>query len=255
VKNKELKKLAAKYLEDIQVNVSNASSGDEEVIHRLRVGFKKLRALIRLARLEKDADGPSIPRGLKKFYKLAGQLRSLQLYYKHIVGFYKDHTYPENIAKQTAHAHDELMGYIAVYDFPADRDELLSNLPEKLSKDSLKKFINKKAKALGKLPREEIKDAELHTFRKLLKDITYNLEGTSDRTKEFFPIAERKNIRELKKLSDILNNYQDTVVNLSIMDDTVTSNLSERDRTILSGIKKEWEQRKADIRKELLPLR
>ena len=49
----------------------------EEIIHELRVEFKKTRALLRLA--DGDNNKLKVPKVLKEFYTAAGRVRELQL--------------------------------------------------------------------------------------------------------------------------------------------------------------------------------
>lgn len=254
VKKKDLKDIVQQLLEDIQLNITDAHGGEEEVIHQLRVGYKKLRAIIRLAKLEDGSEKLKLSKNFKELYRLAGELRTLQLYQHHIKNFYNNGAYLENVSSQINTAHQHLRDFLVNFNFRKVRNNIEKHLPDSLSKSSLKKFIDKKVNDIRQLPKEGVKDEQLHDLRKLLKDITYSLGETDADPKKFFPVAGKKNIKQLKKLSNTLNNFQDTVTNLFILDTIDTAHLSKKDRSILTGLRKEWEQRKDDIKKELLPL-
>lgn len=254
VKKKEFRKIVSGLLDRIQINISNADTADEEVIHQLRVGYKKLRAILRLAKLEEGGEKLKLSKNFKELYRLAGELRTYQLYYHHLENFYKDGVYLENVSAQIIKANEDLQAFIKKFDIPKERKKIKKYLPDGLSKHSLKKFISKKVKEIHQLPKEEVHDEQLHDLRKLLKDITYSIQETNTKEQQFFPLAGKKDLRGLKKLSDTLNNFQDTTTDLFLLDTIDTANVSKKDKAILTGLRKEWEQRKEDIKKELLPL-
>ena len=85
MKKKELKRIIAGRLANIKEILLRILIATGEDVHKLRTNYKKLRSLIRLARRGPAAGKDMrLSADLKQLYHCAGDLRSLQLHYKHL---------------------------------------------------------------------------------------------------------------------------------------------------------------------------
>ncbi len=103
MKSQKIRKTLKKHMRHMEQCASLwLYTDDGEAIHQLRVEYKKMRALIRLERLGTPAGRKiTIPRNLKKLYKNAGEVRSLQIYYRSVVLFFENaHGYRADILQQ-----------------------------------------------------------------------------------------------------------------------------------------------------------
>ncbi|WEK21047.1 MAG: CHAD domain-containing protein [Candidatus Pedobacter colombiensis] len=227
------------------------AGGDKEAIHQLRIGFKKLRAFLRLAGLKSSAEKrPMIPSELKQIYRYTGKVRDLQLYYHNIFPFYhKADSYPHQVLHQIAVAKGTLLTVLKDFRFYKATKRMKKKAPDGVSKRILDKFIQKKTVAIGKLTGGNIQNGRLHVLKKYLKDVSYTLKVFHTRARKYFPIAGKVNRHELDELSNILNEYLDCVVGLTLLNEALSGDLSADDADILKKIKKEWIIKKARTRR------
>lgn len=247
MKERRVKQLIKKRIQHIQKYAAQAAStNDEEAIHQIRVGYKKLRAFIRLARLEPSAKKQlQIPSRLKEMYKHAGEVRNLQIYYRHIISFYKKtDIYPTSVLEQIEQARCTLFKVIKQFHFHKAIKHIEEQLPGQLTKKILEKFIRKKSEAINELLKTNMSDDNLHSVRKSLKDILYNLKPFHSDIQKYLPIAGKNDFQQLNDLSNTLNKHQEYVVDLSLVNTALSGDLSIHDKSILEHIKKRWEHRK-----------
>jgi len=231
------------------------SCDDMEAIHQLRVGFKKLRAFLRLATLEPSAEKQQVPSKLKKIYKYAGAVRDLQIYYHNVVPFYhKADNYPQQVLQQIAVAKYILVKALKSFPFRRTTKQLKRKAPDRVSKKTIDRFIQKKSKAIDRSIGTNIRDARLHVLKKYLKDVFYSLKAFQAPVQSYFPIAGKGNMSELSKLSDVLNEYLDWIVGLSFLNTALSGKLSLHDKVILQGIKKNWTSKKGQVRRRAMTM-
>ncbi len=251
MKRKELKRIVAGRLANIQDILSRILIASGEDIHKLRTNYKKLRSLLRLAR--RGAGGGKdlrLSAGLKQLYHSAGELRSLQLHYKHLAPFVGHNHYLEDVTERVQRAKLTLLQQSQYFDANAELKRLKSQLPEKISPKTLRKFIGKKEAAINR--DAQINDENLHTDRKLLKDITYAVEETNAKPAKYFPLAGKKDLGELKELSDKLNAHQDLAADLSLLHSSYITHLPLADKTKLAEVEHNWLEKKRAVREEVL---
>lgn len=250
MKKRKLQKLVKQKMDDVEYHAWQLfSTNDAEVIHRLRVGFKKLRALIRLAASAHGADKKLlVPEGLKNIYHAAGEVRNLQLYRQVILPFFKDtDSYPTIITGEIDHASAQLTRAIKDFKFHKARREILHRLPSKLPGKVLDRFVEGKTNTINELLRKDMPDEDMHSIRKALKDISYNLKALKADEEKYLPIANRKSLLELTALMDTLNEYQDHVVHLSLLD----SIAPEHSGAIATHIRRQWEEKKTLVKERI----
>jgi len=247
MRTKKIKRLLQKKMRYIEKYASLSIAGDdEETIHQLRVGFKKLRAFIRLAKLGATATKQlHIPFQLKKLYKQAGALRNLQVYYHRIGSFYKNAAIdPAKILTQIEQAKYPLFKTINHFHFHKTVKGMEGALPKRLNSKILRKFIRNNSKAIDKLWGTAMSDDDLHSLRKHLKDITYNVQSFHSNIQKYLPIMGKTNKEELNKLMDILGEYHDWVACLFLLDAAGSGKAIE-------PIKKRWECKKCLLKRSM----
>lgn len=250
MKKRKLQRLVKQKMNDIERHTMQLfSSNDAEVIHRLRVGFKKLRALIRLAASAHGADKKlQVPEGLKNIYHAAGEVRNLQLYRQAILPFFKDtDSYPTIVTGEIDHASAQLTRAIKDFKFHKARREILHRLPSKLPGKVLDRFIKDKTEVINELLKKDMPDEDMHSIRKALKDISYNIKALKADEEKYLPIANRKSLAALTALMDTFNEYQDHVVHLSLLDSVAP----EHNSAIVAHIRGQWEEKKILVKERI----
>ena len=162
---------------------------DPEDIHAFRVEVKKLRALLTLLAAEDPQDASltrsgrvRLPRRLRRFYKMTGEIRNLQLQQQRVQEYWKmrDDALPRTYCLLLEM---ELAGKITVAgDFAAKKlsiktiqRQILDRTPDHIRKRSARKFLRSKAFSLEELKKtpQPWEDDLFHSIRKLLKDLLY----------------------------------------------------------------------------------
>lgn len=250
MKKRKLQRMLKQRMDDIERHAMQLfSTNDAEVIHQLRVGFKKFRALIRLIAAAPGADKKlEVPEGLKDIYRAAGEVRNLQLYRQAILPFFKDtDNYPNIVTGEIDHARSQLSHAVKNFKFHKARREILCRLPSKLPGKALDKFIEDKTKTIDQLLKKDMQDENLHSIRKALKDISYNIKALKADEEKYLPIASKKSLSALTALMDTLNEYQDHVVHLSLLDSVAPTYSG----AIAAHIRQQWEEKKALVKKNI----
>lgn len=168
---KSLQKILSAHTKKLQKDIALMCAGaDEEVIHEFRVGFKKLRALLRLTGKLK------MPLSVKELYNYAGKVRELQLLQKQLLLLHATTDLPayysllENRLKQAI----VLLNEKAIKQNKNDLILLSDNCPSEITGKAVNFFITKKITALTKILKQPSKtDEQIHSARKLVKDLLY----------------------------------------------------------------------------------
>jgi CHAD domain-containing protein len=252
MKRKKIKRYLKKrvrYIEKYALVISFCS--DPEAIHQLRVGYKKLRAFLRVAKLEASAKKDlAIPSKLREIYKCAGRVRDLQIYYHKIFPFYnKADSYPHLVLHQIAGAKYMLLNALKYFHFGKALKKLEKRVPDRLSGKTLDEFIQKKSKAIDRSIGITIRDARLHALKKYLKDVSFSLKAFHASFRNYKPIAGAMSKGELSKLSGVLNEYLDWVIGLALLNTALAGKLSVHDKTTLHRIRRSWINKKGAVRR------
>jgi CHAD domain-containing protein len=163
----------------------------------------------------------------------------LQIYYDHIIPFYnKKDGYPHQVLRQIAIAKCILLIALKYFHFRRVIKQMRQRAPNRISKKRLERFIQKKSQAIDTLIATDTQNARLHVLKKQLKDVLYSLKIFHPPVQNHFPIAGKMSLYELNKLSDILNDYLDWVVGITLLNAALLTRLSVHDKDILKGIRK-----------------
>lgn len=228
---------------------------DPEEIHLFRVEMKKLRAFIRLNNLILTLNRQKIPKEIKSFYNITGNIRNLQLHHKRVLNLCEDlllnkpSQYLEQLAdeeKQMRLKAKELATRISFNDF---EKKLRKQAAEKISKTVYKIFVAKNNVRLAELiALPFFYDEALHEIRKILKDISYNWSHIEQVATVDLP-AQWTDLSTIEKITEELGNFHDLCVALYLLtpqfvDETITQNEKE----ILNVLKDQLQLRKTQLK-------
>jgi CHAD domain-containing protein len=219
-----------------------------EEIHEFRVGVKKLKAL--LLRLEKGLSHDAefkFTRRFKKIYRILGKIRNLQLQQKRIAdmvtetGAPRPFTYEQLLDSACREKIKKAKKIINGRKFfREDEKNIFTHLKEDYTNTNGWIPLRPKTASLLKLCSSKKPDkAELHGFRKSLKNYLYSLagKGSLHNNGRSTSIA-YKSIAKL--LGDWLGEYRDISTGLDFLQLTHIKNLPAEEQILLRDIKKKW---------------
>jgi len=231
---------------------SIAATGDKDAIHILRVHFKKLRAVIRLSKLEyKKRQRPHIPGALKELYRQAGKVRDRQLHFDRIKSYYeqdpdKPIAYLDHLSREISAGQDKLHKAIDTFPFDEVRSELTGHLPRRLHKSTFRAFFRRQKERYEELAPQAYTDDEIHSVRKCIKDILYNDELKHPPVKG----PGHKEKKEFKYIEDTVGEYNNLRMDLSLLHDHLGP--SEPGSSKLRLLEKVWRQKKRLLKRKTL---
>jgi CHAD domain-containing protein len=212
MKERDIRNLLEKKMSEIGRTSCHIGDGfDEEVIHKFRVTVKALRAFLRLYWLYSTSDKPGISSEFLKLYHLAGAIREAQLELKQgplsayfpagyrsrveveLAGF--KHSWSEHYDKQVVKTQDDLLQQYPYFDLPVFA--LSDFVDQRL--DLIRLLINMGA----------ITDTELHTVRKHLKDIIYNMKLAQKKWEPAYKLCAGKPLAMFGVLATEIGDYND----------------------------------------------
>lgn len=159
------------------------SSFATEDIHRYRVEIKKLKAFLHLCATGNGEHGKSghlkLPRTIKQFYRLIGEIRNLELQLQRVNDFFPDeHCRPSDYLKQLEQRIEQLRSEVAQLASPSllltgDEKVIKRAICQKFNKRTVKVYMQDILKSIRRLKRER-SDEQLHAMRKVFKDLGFN---------------------------------------------------------------------------------
>lgn len=190
---------------------------EKEAIHNFRVEVKRLRSFLRLLSIHQKEEY-KLPKRFKKLYDILGIIREMQLEQKKLQELnaelptyfrYIDDTITRQ--KQLWKKHYKHKALTALKE---KLDEL--NLTTLRPKD-LFQFIEQRINELRKINEGEPGNEQIHTYRKQIKDILYNIKLAEKDWKKGLEAIGTLSATELDKLSDVIGNYNDERIMLDYL--------------------------------------
>jgi CHAD domain-containing protein len=234
---------------------------DIEDIHDLRVEYKKLRALIRLLKEEEDTEKLKVPGKLKSLYEAGGPVRDLQLFLPLLAPHFEQQPtrqYLYKLDQKLEEAKNNLEYAIGRTSYEKAGESILSNLPKSLRTETVKKFVQNKITAVqgGLLAIRH--DEDLHTIRKQLKDLVYNIKTYRNDFKMSFPVNLGNTEEDLNHAVTLLGNYNDLCFALTFLQTHKEPSLPENETRLLEQLENEWliekETRQTEVIQKLTDL-
>jgi CHAD domain-containing protein len=223
-----------------------------EDIHSFRVEVKKTRALLRLIQNVQNLRTMHFPKQIKNFYKLLGTIRTLQLQQLKIrEAIKKTKSVIPEAYLYILHTETDMQIEKANKFLPNknlfNEKQLTIELPGKISTVALNNYLSfQKNKLLHLISQENLSDKQIHQTRKVLKDIFYVYPYIMNKKKNAdHPFFERKSIKEI---TDILGNFHDTCVALSLLSPEYLNKIpSQQERDLLPVIHERLQKERKKI--------
>jgi hypothetical protein len=217
-----------------------------EEIRDFRTEVKRLKVFLHLINMESE-DGLSyrISKRMKTIYGYFGIIQNFQLQLKTINEYVKksDANIPDcyvNILEKELEywkklSHDFIR---EDYEFIDDKQEMLGSLPNKLTKKSIKRFIDYTLYELNSISDGFDDEEVLNNVRKFLEDIYYNYPIISNFIDQHeTPLFNEKSIEECLNL---FGDFHDKCVSLALLKTFNLDTLNEREKELLKEMENEW---------------
>lgn len=254
---KKIKKAIEYHFKKMQ-SIAKKISADYAVedIHSFRIEVKKIKAFFHLIQKVQNLDTAHFPKQIKNFYKLLGTIRILQLQQLKISEAIKKtkSVVPEaylHILRTETDKQIEKANKLLLNKNLFKEKKLTGKLPAKISKAALNNYLSfQKNKLLRLISEENISDKQIHQIRKILKDIFYVHPYVMNKKKSAAdPFFDRKNIKEI---TDILGNFHDACVALSLLSPEYLSKISsQQERDSLPAIHDKLQKERKEIRAKI----
>ena len=238
-----------KYIRQVEKNFN------EETIHLFRVEVKKIRAFLRMLRLDATRPGElKFPHKFKKMYSLTGKIRDRQLYLKYLKENKLQHeiTAAENEIEDLKKKKDE---FLSKKELEEIEERFIENAPEKIDNELIKKFFLQKLDAIREIIAEQnYKDDRLHNIRKCLKDLIYIIRVFRNDLKipSLFLFWNKTELKNAEDLAHTLGLFNDACVALSFVkiSDIKKENKDKQEKLLI--IRRKWLSEKRRLKKEVL---
>lgn len=237
---KQLAKVVNNYGRTIQ-QLCREIPGDfkADMIHDLRVAYKKLRAFIRLLQI---ADRKlQIPDDLKLIYRSCGTVRDLQLVLEKLEP--QAAVFPKFI--KSLH-HDLFLAkelLVLNIEDVSVRDcikELRAELPSRIDEDTVQQFVQQKIASIRMLLLALEQEDELHGIRKALKDLIYVKKMVEEELPVNYPFNEWRSDDKLPGLTTLLGDLNDKYIALSYFGEDRIQHMPEEEQLPLKQLQKLW---------------
>jgi len=268
MKKNEIKEVITSHFKKIDKLFHEIIIGFEiEDIHKFRTQIKKLRAFLHLLNMEvEEVLKIKITKKMKTFYGYIGIIRNLQLHLKNINSYFENSTdkipkaYTATIEKEIEYWKENTKEVIDFHNnFYNDEEKITSELPDKLRKQSIKKFIQYMVYELhNKLIRLN-DDETLHSIRKLLKDILYNWTYVQPYIAPLSPGLSQE--EEIGSFIEMLGVFCDKYIGLTLIQKYNNDSAEDEEKIVLEEIIHTWSTEKQELKEiicsklELLPIK
>lgn len=223
-------------------------------IQQFRIELKKLRAFLHLLDME-AGEGIQLKMtpNMKTFYGYTGIILNLDLSIQTINKHFELSTdkglrsYINKLEKEIKYWEKNTNAHVDMHrNFRMDEEKILANLPAKLKRRSVKKFveyINYELQVL--LMRFD--DEKLHSIRKLLEDILYNWKYLQPYA-GILPVG-LSHKEEIRSMLDALLNFKGKCVTNTLLDTYYNDSKSDEEKITLTNIMQFCKSQKDDLKK------
>lgn len=249
MKTDKIYKTISKNVKLINHYAKNHIPPEEEEIHEMRTTYKKLRAFLRFMHDVNNKNGKVIPKKLKKLYQSAGALRDLQLHIKDIendAAHHKLDGYANFLLLKANDAQNDLLNTINGFSGKRTIKKIQKNIPGKLSGTALQLYLCDKRNELNTFIRHNATDDNLHSARKIIKDILY-LEAIFGKKTGYSDAR----MKRYKHLSDLLGAHNDMAVDIAFTEQVISKDIPKNEKDILKTRLKKVEEKKAKLHKQV----
>nr|WP_242696267.1 CHAD domain-containing protein [Longitalea luteola] len=230
-------------------------SFDQEDIHDLRVDYKRLRAFLRLLQLEKDAGNLQVPSKLRSLYHHCGKVRDLQLFLVELHALPVAAELPVCISRwkqQLFTYKEETVRAIEEMRFKKMVNNLLKELPRQLRNETIIQFVHQKVAAIHIILLAAEQEDDLHTMRKEIKDLIYNIRIFENDWGIPFPVSGWQSEKALSDMASRLGDFNDQCIAISLLQSGYSANCHEEEKLALQELHNSWQQEKESRQQQLL---
>lgn len=260
MKAKEIKKVISERFKELHKSCDKVKKGfAAKDIHKFRTDVKKLRAFIRLITFSPDKPVRKLPKGLRKLYGIAGEIRDSQLQLERIRGTEQNNVelkeYVDLLNSIIRDNRKKLKKKLSGDLLAASEKKIISRLPENFDMKRIIDFAQDKINRMEVLTQTRNKeDDDVHSIRKNLKDLMYAVQMIDDSLKPSFPVifsgADNKN--KMEQLSDQLGIFTDMSAALSFTEPGYIKKVNAEEKKQLLLLRTQWLTRKQEIREAVL---
>ena len=235
---------------------------DVEGLHNLRVAYKKLSAFLLMLSLQKKGTvSIKISNIVKDCFKKAGIIRDILLQQQHLLKavkakeIKKPASYLNLLQKESDQLKEELLKIVATKAVAYNYKKTSALLPDKFSIKKFRNFLQQQWDIIDAIILcERLSDENIHSIRKNLKDIFFNL-TIYEKTKHGIlinSIWRGKDAAYYSTLLTELGNSHDIFTCISLIRIKLVKDLNKQNLEQLNKIKKVWQKQKATIKKTLI---
>jgi CHAD domain-containing protein len=228
--------------------------------HYFRVEVKKMRAFVRLVNLSQPTHQHEILRPIKKYYRLAGNIRNLQLHEQRMKSLTNDLLIkkPEQYLKDLREEKKILMEKTkrkTGFSFKDFEEKLLDDAPAELTEEAKNQFVKMNIARLTQLLMLPIYyDETLHDIRKVIKDLMYNYNYLEEQINLIIPLPLNV-LAFMESVTDDLGNFYDLSLGLFFLSSSRLNQTEEgKERRVLCELKNYLSLRKDNLKNELSDL-
>ncbi|MDF2193066.1 CHAD domain-containing protein [Paraflavitalea sp. CAU 1676] len=209
-----------------------------EMVHDLRLEYKKLRAFTRLLKESRKARDIGIPPEIKSVYHTAGRVRDFQLFIPLVMARQETegvrlNQYTSSLEQRLFTAKELLVKAIEKLKANKAIDQLTTSLPSYLDDKIVRRFIHRKIASVQVMLLALEKDRELHAIRKQLKDIILNIRIFDSDWGISFPVTAWRSEKRLHEVASMLGDFNDRCIALSFLSDSTLHALPEEEKAHL----------------------
>ncbi|KAA9041105.1 CHAD domain-containing protein [Ginsengibacter hankyongi] len=227
---------------------------DVDDILEFRVEIKKLRSFLHLVNMQfTNGYEFRITKKLKTFYGYAGIIRNLQLHLKNIRSFCDEVTvsipesYLTKIDREIQYWKVNAKSFMnSDNNFYNDEEIMLSELPDKITKSSIKKLLQYTFYELNVLVKHQDDDEVLHSIRKFLQDVAYNLPAI-----HYFSISVPEALGQEKNILSCIEQleiFRDKCIDLVLLKTYYDDSFTVDEKKFLQKIEHQWQKEKQELK-------
>jgi hypothetical protein len=229
---------------------------ETEHIRKFRTEIKKLKVFLHLLNME-SGNGFSfrITKRLKTIYGYLGIIQNFQQQLKKTNEYVKKSAsnipvcYVNMLEKELEYWKKLSKDFVdASYDFSNDEKEIITTLPDKLTKKSIQKFIHYTLYELQEIS-GHLSDDSLDNARKFMEDIYYNYALIKP-----FITPQQTSLFDEKVVGECLelfNNYRDKCMALALLQTFGVEALNEHEKQLLKQMENDWLREKKELKNQL----
>lgn len=262
MKKEALKHISTGHYRKIQRYLDGvAKDMDGEDIHQLRVEYKKLRAFFRMLSSGPRANEEiKVSKKLKQLYAVCGTIRDLQLQQKRVQEIAKKErrgikAYLDLLQSEIDKSEPELQDVLSKRPVQESRKRTDASLPGQFLPDDFKEFAKKKWNSIYSiLASSYFSDDGIHSIRKYLKDLFYNLKVYEGVEYEILAVSVWKGKEEhfFTSFLDELGQFQDRCISIGLLKAYWIKRFAPSTKNYLEELKTRWLKEKVKLKKAIV---